>query len=314
MDAIRSSLQAGAATESASHRAPAPVSAGADRNFPVTLVLEVPQNRVMTSRAYIEPAAEPAPQVVAYEQPLNERMRTFLRLEFLYSQVLYHCEMPSPWSSRAAMGSLLEILAITARGDVRSDVIKELERHVQALNEFQSKPGVDPGRLRAVMSNLIRLRSELISMGANFMQPLRESEFLNAIKHRSAIPGGTCEFDLPDYSFWLGRPADQRAAMFDEWMKLVRPLCDGVIEILWVTRQNARPREEIAQAGQYQINFERENPIQLLRILLPSDSDLYPEISGSHYRCSLRFMSWKDLSRRPVQSEQDVRFVLTSCT
>jgi cell division protein ZapD len=197
---------------------------------------------------------------------------------------------------------------------VRSDVIKELERHVQALNEFQSKPGVDSGRLRSVMSNLIRLRSELVSLGANFMQSLRESEFLAAIKHRSAIPGGTCEFDLPDYSFWLSRPAEQRMATFEEWMKLVRPLCDGVIEILWVTRQNARPTGETAQAGQYQINFERENPIQLLRITLAPDSDLYPEISGSHYRCSLRFMSWKDLNQRPVQTEQDVRFVLTSCT
>jgi cell division protein ZapD len=164
------------------------------------------------------------------------------------------------------------------------------------------------------MSNLIRLRSELVNLGANFMQSLRESEFLAAIKHRSAIPGGTCEFDLPDYSFWLSRPAEQRMATFEEWMKLVRPLCDGVIEILWVTRQNARPRGECAQAGQYQINFERENPIQLLRIMLPSDSDLYPEISGSHYRCSLRFLSWKDLNQRAVQTEQDVRFVLTSCT
>ncbi|HKE44368.1 MAG TPA: cell division protein ZapD [Steroidobacteraceae bacterium] len=268
----------------------------------------------MTSHAFIEPAAEPASRFVVYEQPLNERMRTFLRLEFLYSQALYHTELPNPWSSRAAVGSLLEILTITARGDVRSDVIKELERHVQALNEFQSKPGVDAGRLRSVMSNLIRLRSELVSMGANFMQPLRESEFLNAIKHRSAIPGGTCEFDLPDYSFWLSRPAESRMATFEEWMKLVRPLCDGVIEILWVTRQNARPREEVAAGGQYQINFERENPIQLLRIILPTDSDLYPEISGSHYRCSLRFMSWKELGGRAVQTEEDVRFVLTSCT
>ena len=56
--------------------------------------------------------AESAP--VIYEQPLNERMRTFLRLEFLYTQATYHSELPSPWSTRAAVASLLEILAITA--------------------------------------------------------------------------------------------------------------------------------------------------------------------------------------------------------
>ena len=261
-----------------------------------------------------EPAAATAPNVVVYEQPLNERMRTFLRLEFLYSQALYHLESPDAWSSRSAVTALLEILAITARGDVRGELLKELERHVQALNEFQSRPGVDPGRLRNVMSNLLRLRQELIGAGANFMQPLRDSEFLNAIKHRSAIPGGTCEFDLPDYNFWLSRPAEMRAATFNEWFKVVRSLGDTVMEILWVTRQNARPREEVAVRGVFQIQFERENPIQMLRILLPADSDLFPEISGSHYRCSLRFLAWRDIGQRPVQPEQDVPFLLICCT
>ena len=76
---------------------------------------------------------EPELDPVVYEQPLSERMRTFLRLEFLYTQASFHSESPSPWSSRAAVASLLEILAITARGDSRNDVLKELERHVNVL-------------------------------------------------------------------------------------------------------------------------------------------------------------------------------------
>ena len=67
---------------------------------------------------------------LVFEQPLNERMRTFLRLDFLYNQALYHNEMASHWGSRAAMASLIDILAITTRGDVRSDVLKELESHL----------------------------------------------------------------------------------------------------------------------------------------------------------------------------------------
>jgi hypothetical protein len=93
-----------------------------------------------------DPRTRPCPnwRRSIYEQPLNERMRTFLRLEFLYTQATYHSEMPNAWSARAAVASLLEILAITARGDSRSDVLKELERHVNVLKEYQSKTGVDP--------------------------------------------------------------------------------------------------------------------------------------------------------------------------
>ena len=166
--------------------------------------------------SYPEPQDESDPELapVVYEQPLNERMRTFLRLEFLYTQATYHSELDNSWSSRAAVSSLLEILAITARGDSRSDVLKELERHVNVLKEYQSKTGVDPSRLKSLMSNLIKLREDLSTVGGNYMAPLRDSEFLSAIKHRSAIPGGTCDFDLPDYSYWLNRPAYVRAAEF----------------------------------------------------------------------------------------------------
>src|SRR6185437_5502591 len=157
-------------------------------------------------------------QILVFEQPLNERMRTFLRLDFLYNQALYHNEVSSPWSSRAAVSSLIDILAITVRGDVRSDVLKELESQLTTLNEFQSNPGVDSQRLKTLTSNLARLRTDLMSAGSAFLQPLRDSEFLSAIKLRSGIPGGTCEFDLPDYTFWLAQPDEPRIRSFNQWL------------------------------------------------------------------------------------------------
>jgi cell division protein ZapD len=252
-------------------------------------------------------------EVLVFEQPLNERMRTFLRLDFLYNQALYHNEIATQWGSRAAMSSLIDILAITTRGDTRSDVLKELERHVTALGEFQSKPGVDGNRLQTLLKNLVRLRNELMSAGSTFLQPLRDSEFLNAIKHRSAIPGGTCEFDLPDYFYWLTQDAETRVRTFNQWLGMLRPLCDAIAELLWLTRQSGRSRQEIAHGGSYHITFERETPYQLLRISLPRSAGLYPEISGSHYRCSVRFLHWQGLAARPTQAESDVPFMLSCC-
>ena len=251
---------------------------------------------------------------IIYEQPLNERMRTFLRLEFLYTQATYHSELPSPWSTRAAVASLLEILAITARGDSRSDVLKELERQVNILKEYQSKTGVDPNRLKSLMSNLIKLREDLATVTANFMGPLRDSEFLSAIKHRSAIPGGTCDFDLPDYSYWLNRPSDVRAAEFSSWLALIRPLCDSIAELLWLTRQNAKRKPEVATGGIFQLQFERENPCQLVRVTLPAETELFPEMSGSQHRCTIRFLNWADATHRPAHIEKDVPFLLTCCS
>jgi cell division protein ZapD len=163
------------------------------------------------------------------------------------------------------------------------------------------------------MSNLVKLREDLSTAGANFMGPLRDSEFLSAIKHRSAIPGGTCDFDLPDYSYWLSRPAQVRTTEFNVWLALIRPLCDSIAELLWLTRQNAKRKSETAVNGIFQLQFDRENPCQLVRVTMPAEGALFPEISASQHRCTIRFLDWTDATGRPVHVETDVPFLLTCC-
>ncbi|MFM7066726.1 MAG: cell division protein ZapD [Gammaproteobacteria bacterium] len=273
---------------------------------------ELPQDAARPSRP---PLAARGPLV--YEQPLNERMRNFLRLEFLYRQACHHnddsIDLPDAWATRAAVTTLLDLMAITARGDTRTDVLKELDRQIGLLREFQSRPGVDAGRLRAVVATLTERREALHAAGSNFLQRLRDNEFLSAVKHRSTIPGGTCEFDLPAYTHWLGLPAAQRQREFESWLSAFRPLCDSVADLLWVTRENARPRHETAFGGQFHITFERDQPLQLLRIAVPAESELYPEVSGNQIRCSIRFLRWGAAGQRPTQAVDNVEFVLTCC-
>jgi cell division protein ZapD len=260
------------------------------------------------------PTADAATRIIAYEQPLNERMRNFLRLDFVYQQAVHHHTRPDPWSTRAAVTSLLEILAITQRGDIRSEVLKELERQMNQLQAYSTRPGVDATRLRVLLTKLHRMREELSTAGALFMQKLRDSEFLNGIKHRSTIPGGTCEFDLPDYTHWLNLPDEVRGADFAHWLAVIRPLGDAIGELLWMTREQGKSRREIAQNGVFHLTLERDVPVQLLRIVLPQGTDMYPEISGSHYRVSVRFLTWQDANTHPVQMTSDVPFTLSLCT
>ena len=268
----------------------------------------------MIASEAVVPSVDAATRVIVYEQPLNERMRNLLRLDFLYQQAVHHHTKADPWSTRAAVSSLLEILAITQRGDVRGEVLKELERQMAQLSAFSSRPGVDGSRLRVLLTKLHHMREDLSNVGALFMQPLRDSEFLNAIKHRSTIPGGTCEFDLPDYMHWLNQPDEVRGADFAHWLAVIRPLGDAVGELLWMTREQARAKPQVATGGVFHLTLDRDVPVQMLRIALPAGTDIYPEISGSHYRCSIRFLVWQDAKTRPIQTTEDVAFTLSTCT
>ncbi|MCS6947390.1 MAG: cell division protein ZapD [Steroidobacteraceae bacterium] len=250
-----------------------------------------------------------------FEQPLNERLRTYLRLDFLFNQALHHNRSADAWGSRAAIASLIDMLSITTRSDIRADVLKELERQQSVLQTYARRPGVDKARLQAIIGNLARLRNELLEAGGvSQLQVLKESEFLAAIRHRNAIPGGTCEFDLPDFAYWLQRDDAERRDEFAQWLALFRPLCDAIAELLWLTRQSGRTTDEIARGGVYHVTFDRDTPVQLVRIGIAADNGLYPEISGSHYRCSVRFVSWQGLQRRAAQTTDDVPFRLICCT
>jgi len=258
-------------------------------------------------------AAYPATARADYEQPLSERMRTFLRLEFLHQQMLYNGESESDWATRATIGTLLEILAILSRGDLRSEVHKELDFQIGALERYQSKAGVDTGRLESLIHNLVSSRAELNRAGTAYLQPLKESEFLNAIKHRSAIPGGTCEFDLPEYNHWLRQPFERRQQDLSVWTESIRPLCDAVSELLWLIRNSGQPTERIAINGMYQHNMQKDGNCRLLRVSLAGGRPLFPEISGSQHRFTVRFLEWSTIDKRAVQTGHDVPFQLSVC-
>lgn len=266
----------------------------------------------------MRPAAElidtnDAKEWVTYEQPLNERMRTFLRLNFLFDQAEFHAQGSSTWQSRAAVASLLDVLAILTRGDVRQDVIKELERYSAGLMAFRSDPGVDRERLNHTLDEIAIILSGLEASGNTILQELKESDFLNAVRNRSAIPGGTCEFDLPEYRHWLSLSYEKRVSDFNAWLSLLAPMRQGVSKVLWLLRESSDAERQVARSGMYQHVLERGVSVQLLRISLLASHGVYPEISGNQHRFTVRFQSWQDVSSRSAQSTDDIEFKLACC-
>lgn len=274
---------------------------------------KVAQNSAMieASQNRAEPGTDA--RLIAFEQPLSERMRTFLRIEFLNSQALLHSRHETAYGARAAIASLLEILAITSRGDIRADALKELDRHMLRLSHYQRSPGVDTERLAQLMIEVDKSRQALSAAGKNFLARLRESEFLSAIRHRSSIPGGTCMFDLPDYGYWLNLPGNERSEQLKDWLAQLKPLCDSISQILWLTREASSPARQIARGGLYNYSFAKEEHCELVRVMVTQGSGLYPEISAGQHRVTVRFAEWQGTEQRARQVVDDVEFSLAFC-
>ena len=82
---------------------------------------------------------------------------------------------------------------------------------------------------------------------------------------------------------------------------------------MWLIRESAQPEEKTAINGMYQHRMKKDVSYKLLRVSLADDSSLYPEISGSQHRFTVRFLEWSTINHRAVQSGHDVSFEISIC-
>jgi cell division protein ZapD len=252
-------------------------------------------------------------RAITYEQPLNERIRSFLRLEHLFALVSNHIEGTSSWASRATISALVEVNDLLSRSDVKQELIKELERQHALLVGLARNPAVDPKRLSSTMDELARLVGNLKSPLCQPGQTMRQDELIAAVKQRLAIPGGTCNFDLPGFHHWLSLPETERIAQLYRWYEDLKVVSEGIGLALGLIRSSATPVPVTAQGGFFQQSVDSGAACQLVRVKLPADMGLFPEISGGKHRCSVRCLTQASTQTRPVASDRDVSFELQCC-
>jgi len=250
---------------------------------------------------------------ITYEQPLNERVRTFLRLEHLFDREDHFLAQTSEWDSRASLSLLLDIIDMLARSDVKTELIKEMERHVVTLSNLKINPGVDLERLKIILDN-INLNLEVLRDSA--CQPgqiLRQDELVTSIKQRSSIPGGSCNFDLPAYHHWLQHSTAKRNNDLDKWREDLLIIKKSIRLVLHMIRNSANPVIEQAVNGFFQKPIEGNVACQMIRVLLPDESVYFPEISGGKHRFTVRFLEQGSTYERPVQTKHSIEFELHCC-
>jgi cell division protein ZapD len=251
---------------------------------------------------------------VIYEQPLNERMRTLMRLEFLFKQAQHFLRGESRWDSRSVVSTLLAIQELfMARSDLKGELIKELDRHADNLQGLQSNQNVDQERLCELLEELANWKGKLQTNTAQVGVHLRDSEFLNSIRQRSTIPGGSCDFDLPLYHNWLELPPETRIADLKKWMGGYEQVRGSIATILQLVRYSNTPVLTRVSGGTYQQNIPSGRPCQMVRIGIPPEADCYPEVSGGRHRFSVRLLRNEQFDERPVQVKEDRDIELTLC-
>ena len=249
--------------------------------------------------------------MITYEYPLNERVRTLLRLEDLFDRVDFFVSRDNPIDHQAGLVGVFEILEVASRGDLKSDLLQELDRQRLFLEALRNNPAISEEKLDAVVTDIEATFADLLASSGKTGQHLRENEWLMTIKQRAAIPGGTCEFDLPSYHHWLHRSNEERRADLSAWLKPLSPIAAALRIVLRVLRESGKSVPLIAYGGAFQ-QMPMERAAHMLRLTLRRDLPCVPEISANKYALNIRFILPGSVQRTKL-FDSDVEFDLTYC-
>lgn len=272
--------------------------------------MTIPNDTQYIVRQYATPH-QPA-IVIEYEFPLNERVRTLLRLEGLYTRMDYFVGQPNAAEHQTALLTLFEILEVASRADLKLDLLQELERQKRILSALHDNPEISETALNSMLAEIESASSRLLDISGKVGQNLRENEWLMGIKQRACIPGGTCEFDLPSYHYWLHQDAAQRRDTILAWLAPMLPIRDGLSIILKLLREGGKVRHFIAQQGSFQ-QMQGGRVAQMLRVSLETALPCIPEVSANKYVLNIRFVA-ADYAAKSALFTQDVPFNLTFCS
>lgn len=251
--------------------------------------------------------------VILYEYPFNERIRTYLRLEHLFKRLSLLVSREHPLDHHHALITIFEVMDVAARADLKSDVLKDLDKQRHLLASYRGNPAIAESVLDDIIGQLDGCFSALNGQPGKAGHSLTENDWLMSIRSRVGIPGGTCEFDLPAYYAWQHRDGATRRAALEQWASTLAPLAESIFMLLKLLRDAGTAQKVIAAGGQFIQNLPQGRTFQLLRMRIDPALELIPEISGNRLMVSVRLMQ-QEADDRLHPHTGDTTFELTLCS
>ncbi len=250
-----------------------------------------------------------ATSYIYYEQPLSELVRTCLRLEYLSGFLDSYLESPQAASTHAALSTLLDILQILDRPDIKTKLISEFRRYVESFQQFKDNQEVSTRSLNSALDELNHLIELLQPKYGKFAHEARDHCFISTVRQYFLTPGGTCNADLPQYHYWLHLPPEKQQSYLKRWVIELEEPYKAVRLLLKLARDSTRENKLLAEDGFYQKTLSPTRFCPLVRVGLDRNSLVYPLMSLGRHRLIIHFYI-ASIEKKPQQAKENIPFIL----
>ncbi len=240
-----------------------------------------------------------------YEEPVDERIRKFLKLENYFLNINHHKTLDTSFDSFVALNNLVCLYQTLSRAEVKRELIREIDFHRSRYQEYIKLENSDKIKLNSIMEKQTVILNTLHNLKSNYLSDLHKDElFQYCAKHHESL---SSELD-----YWLSRDHSYRLNQINLWLELIKPIENSVHFCLDILRKSSETRENCAKNGMYIFKLESDKKIKLLRITMHSDNYFFPRISVGPQRATISFMTLND-ENKFIQIKDDITFVIDLC-
>ena len=246
-------------------------------------------------------------QVSLYEEPVQEKIRKFIKIEFLLNKIYYFKDKDNKSENYVALLALCELYEILSRSDIKSELIREIETQNSYFQKIKEIPQADSRKLNSVLEKQSLLLKLIYNIESNYLDYLEHD-----ILFKTILKNCFTQLQPASIEFWLSRDILIRETQMDLWLEPLVFIKRSIDFILEVIRKSGRFEDRMAEKGFFIEKLDPKKNILLIRVTLTSDLYYYPQISVGKQRLTIMFMT-KDDKNNLVPYKEDLNFILTTC-
>ena len=247
-------------------------------------------------------------QVSLYEEPVQEKIRKFIKIEFLLNKIYYFKSKDNKSENYVALLALCELYEVLSRGDIKSELIREIETQNSYFEKIKEIPQADSSKLNSVLEKQNLLLKSIYNIESNYLDYLEHD-----ILFKTILKNCFTQLQPASIDFWLSRDILIRETQIDLWLEPLIFIKRSIDFILEVIRKSGRFEDRMAEKGFFIEKLDIKKNILLIRVTLTSDLYYYPQISVGKQRLTIMFMT-KDDKNNLVPYQEDLNFILTTCS
>jgi len=250
--------------------------------------------------------------MIAFEFPLNERIRRLLRIEEIYQKFEHQLKNTHDYFEFGCFNTLFEIVQLVSRSDLKIDFLQELERQEKKQSTLQSDQALKEEQLdlKKIISMIQVARKKLenidVKPGFNFNNNL----FLEEVKKRITSPGGLLDVDFPNFHNWtIQKTRKSKLEDFKSWSEPLMVFKDSASVLLIILRNQCHLELLKVKEGKHQKTIDPLKTFDLIRLEIAENLDVYPEISANKYTVNIFFKELsKELRKEAVKSNLEFKY------